>query len=349
MQGFAPHYDDVDVFVMQLEGYKQWRVCAPFGKGETLPRKSSSDYTDDEVEERGEEVLDVVLGPGDVMYLPRGWIHRAETVARPPGIAKGAWRCCCPGRSRPRRRAIATSCSGRDCRGDSHRTWAPWPCTGTRRKRGTGRSRRDCGRPRKPGPWTTEAPRERRGAARKREPRGDRPRRLRNRFCEEAARRVARVSRRALAMLDDASDRIGTRFLSDRLPPALLPPERRLTKDGRGDGDATSRKIWPNTLCRLVRPEIARLVVEGDKAVLYHCLDNSRMHRETGLSPLEFEVDDAPALEQLLTTVEPRWIMVRDLIHEDVEEKMGIAQSLYDEGVLATMLAEAPDRSVQTG
>ena len=41
--------------------------------------------------------------------------------------------------------------------------------------------------------------------------------------------------------------------------------------------------------------------------------------------------------------------MVRDLIHEDVEEKMGIAQSLYDEGVLATMSAEALDRSVQTG
>ena len=64
---------------------------------------------------------------------------------------------------------------------------------------------------------------------------------------------------------------------------------------------------------------------------------------------MEFEVDDAPALEQLLTTVEPRWIAVNDLIHGDVEDKMGIAQALYDEGLLATMLVEAPDRSVQTG
>ena len=73
-QGFAPQHNDVDVFVMQLEGYKRWRVCAPFGKGETLPRESSRDYGDDEVEERGEEVLDldVVLGPGDVLYLPCG-------------------------------------------------------------------------------------------------------------------------------------------------------------------------------------------------------------------------------------------------------------------------------------
>ena len=66
---------------------------------------------------------------------------------------------------------------------------------------------------------------------------------------------------------------------------------------------------------------------------------------------MEFEVDDAPALEQLLTTVEPHWIMVRDLIHGDIEDKMGIAQALYDEGILAAMVPadEAPDRSVQTG
>ena len=41
--------------------------------------------------------------------------------------------------------------------------------------------------------------------------------------------------------------------------------------------------------------------------------------------------------------------MVKDLIHGDVEDKMEIAQALYDEGLLATMLVENPDRSVQTG
>ena len=25
-QGFAPHFDDVDVFVLQLEGRKRWRL-----------------------------------------------------------------------------------------------------------------------------------------------------------------------------------------------------------------------------------------------------------------------------------------------------------------------------------
>ena len=138
-------------------------------------------------------------------------------------------------------------------------------------------------------------------------------------------------------MLDDDCDQMGKRFLSDRLPPALLYPERSLAK-GRASDDPRhdpSNKVWPNTLCRLVRPGIARLVVEDGRAVLYHCLDNSRVHQGTALSPMEFEVDDAPALEQLLTTVEPHWIMVGDLLHGDVEDKMGIAQALYDEGILA--------------
>ena len=25
-QGFAPHYDDIEAFILQVEGYKHWRV-----------------------------------------------------------------------------------------------------------------------------------------------------------------------------------------------------------------------------------------------------------------------------------------------------------------------------------
>ena len=83
--------------------------------------------------------------------------------------------------------------------------------------------------------------------------------------------------------------------------------------------------------------------------MLYHCLDNSRVYHGTPLIPMEFEIDDAPTLEQLITTVEPHWIMVKDLLHGDVEDKMGIAQTLFDEGILATKLVESTDRSVKTG
>ena len=89
--------------------------------------------------------------------------------------------------------------------------------------------------------------------------------------------------------------------------------------------------------------------MEEGKAILYHSADNSPIHHEQPLSPMEFEIDDAPALEMLLTTVEPHWICVEDLIHGDIEDKMEIAQSLYDEGILAMFQENDPDKSIQTG
>lgn len=80
-QGFAPHYDDIEAFILQLEGYKHWKVYAPLNKAETLPRESSPDYTERDL--KGvEPVLDVIVGPGAVLYMPRGWIHQACTTDR---------------------------------------------------------------------------------------------------------------------------------------------------------------------------------------------------------------------------------------------------------------------------
>jgi hypothetical protein len=58
-------------------------------------------------------------------------------------------------------------------------------------------------------------------------------------------------------------------------------------------------------------------------------MDNARIYRGNPLSPLEFETDDAPSLEMLLSTVEPHWIQVQDLVHDDIEDKVEVTQSLY--------------------
>ena len=125
---------------------------------------------------------------------------------------------------------------------------------------------------------------------------------------------------------------MGKRFQSERQPPALTSNEIAGTNLSEND---TNEAVLPSTLCRLVRPGIARLVLEDGKAVVYHCADNSRVFHENPLSPLEYEIDDGPALEQLLTTYEPSWISVNDLIHDTIEDKIAIAKSLFDEGILA--------------
>jgi hypothetical protein len=79
-QGFAPHYDVHDVFVLQVAGRKQWTihepvVTDPLDNQPWTARKA-------EVESRAaqEPVIDTVLEPGDAMYLPRGTIHAAKAL-----------------------------------------------------------------------------------------------------------------------------------------------------------------------------------------------------------------------------------------------------------------------------
>jgi lysine-specific demethylase/histidyl-hydroxylase NO66 len=72
-QGFAPHYDDIEAFVLQLEGKKKWKVYKPRSKDEFLPRFSSQNFTQADLDE---PLIDIVLEAGDLLYFPRGYIHQ---------------------------------------------------------------------------------------------------------------------------------------------------------------------------------------------------------------------------------------------------------------------------------
>jgi hypothetical protein len=73
-QGLAVHHDTHDVFVLQIAGEKRWLVYDPVLQ---LPLKDQRYRA--ELGGPGEPVLDTVLGPGDTLYLPRGWLHEART------------------------------------------------------------------------------------------------------------------------------------------------------------------------------------------------------------------------------------------------------------------------------
>ena len=72
-QGFSPHYDDVDVFILQTEGAKRWRLYAPASASDVLPLESSRNFGQDEL---GCCVMDVWLKAGDFLYAPRGTVHQ---------------------------------------------------------------------------------------------------------------------------------------------------------------------------------------------------------------------------------------------------------------------------------
>ncbi|SCL35864.1 Cupin superfamily protein [Micromonospora nigra] len=77
-QGFATHYDTHDVFVLQVDGRKHWRVHPPV-LPDPLERQPWGGRADEvSATAEGEAALDVTLEPGDALYLPRGWLHSAQ-------------------------------------------------------------------------------------------------------------------------------------------------------------------------------------------------------------------------------------------------------------------------------
>ena len=80
-QGFDDHYDVHDVFVLQVEGEKRWRIHAPVHEA---PLRDQP-WTDRRARRRRrgrapEPLIDVVLRPGDCLYLPRGFLHAATAL-----------------------------------------------------------------------------------------------------------------------------------------------------------------------------------------------------------------------------------------------------------------------------
>ena len=73
-QGLPVHHDTHDVFCLQVSGSKRWLVYQPVLE---LPLRDQRYRS--ELGEPGEPVLDLVLEPGDVLYMPRGWLHQALT------------------------------------------------------------------------------------------------------------------------------------------------------------------------------------------------------------------------------------------------------------------------------
>ena len=79
-RGFDPHYDVHDVFVIQIAGHKRWRIHEP-ALVDPLPNEPWSRVREKvERQASGTPALDETLSPGDVLYLPRGWIHSATAL-----------------------------------------------------------------------------------------------------------------------------------------------------------------------------------------------------------------------------------------------------------------------------
>ena len=78
-----PHTDKQDVFVMQTQGEKHWRVFTPpppirMPRADPLARGKGMDQLS--MNELDAPIIDTVLSPGNILYIPAGYPHTTNTM-----------------------------------------------------------------------------------------------------------------------------------------------------------------------------------------------------------------------------------------------------------------------------
>jgi hypothetical protein len=77
-KGFSPHWDNHDVFIIQVVGSKDWQIEK---QRRVLP--GTQEKMGDEGRELRGDVDAFVLEQGDLIYIPRGFVHAASCGSEP--------------------------------------------------------------------------------------------------------------------------------------------------------------------------------------------------------------------------------------------------------------------------
>jgi lysine-specific demethylase/histidyl-hydroxylase NO66 len=299
----AAMYDNADAILLQLEGRSRWRVGkSPHGET-VLPAEAGYVALKDMGGWEGAGTLDVVLEPGDSLYVPKGWVHPQDTYGEGGGAHSLHLRVYA-------NQGLGSTTAGLlelvvpQALADAIQTEAQLRGALPRR-------------------WGSLL-----GVAVSEAEAGEMPQRTL--LLSRVGKLLQAVAQRAVEILDPAADQLAKQFVSERLPVPLSAEE-----EGRSAAGAPDAVIYPYTQLRMVRPGVAVMVVESGKVVLYHCMDNSRELFGSALSPMEFELDDGPAVEALLRAY-PTGVVVSELDHpsEEMDDKLGVALALYKEGFL---------------
>ncbi|NXG49877.1 RIOX1 oxygenase, partial [Psilopogon haemacephalus] len=300
-QGFAPHYDDIEAFVLQLEGKKHWRVYRPRTDTEVLPQFSSANLTQAEL---GEPVLETVLEAGDLLYFPRGFIHQGDCLPDVHSLH------------------ITVSSYQRNSWGDFLEKLLPAALQMALEEDVEYRQGLPMDYLRYMGVANSDTVDARRTA-----------------FVERVQRLIKKLV--DYAPIDAAVDQRAKSFLHDCLPPVLTQSEKSLSVYGfpaqwqDGGPCNVNIPITKDTEVRLLRHGIVRLCNEEAGVMLYYTTENSRVYHKE--EPKFFEIDPeyTDSIELLLSSY-PNHVRVDTLPCETPEDKISLAMLLFEKGILTT-------------
>ncbi|XP_014431763.2 ribosomal oxygenase 1 [Pelodiscus sinensis] len=300
-QGFAPHYDDIEAFVIQLEGKKHWRVYGPRDDTEVLPQFSSCNFAQEEI---GEPILETVLEAGDLLYFPRGFIHQGDCLPDAHSLH------------------ITVSSYQRNSWGDLLEKLLPAALQMAIEEDVEYRRGLPLDYLEYMGVLNSDVVDSRRDA-----------------FIERVQNLIKKVV--DYAPIDAAVDQKAKLFLHDCLPPVLTEHERALSIHGvparweDGDIRDVDIPIKKETQVRLLRHGIIRLCNEGNGVLLYYTTENSRVYHKE--EPKYFEIDPefTDGIEFLLSSY-PKYVCVDTLPCDTLDDKISLATLLFEKGLLIT-------------
>uniref|UniRef100_A0AAY4DNW0 Bifunctional lysine-specific demethylase and histidyl-hydroxylase n=1 Tax=Denticeps clupeoides TaxID=299321 RepID=A0AAY4DNW0_9TELE len=300
-QGFAPHYDDIEAFVVQLEGKKHWRVYSPRSDEETLSLVSSPNFSQSVI---GKPIMEVVLEAGDLLYFPRGFIHQGDCLPDAHSLH------------------ITISSYQRNSWGDLLMKMVPAALEMAMEEDVEFRKGLPLDYLSYMGVQNSEK---------------NDPRRV------EFQKRVDSLMKKlaAYAPVDAAVDQKAREFLHDCLPPVLTPDEKTTSVFGAParweDGEVVDveAQIRAQTRIRFIRGGIARLCSNGEDVLLCHTIENSRVYHKEEPKSLEIKSEYTDAVEFLIHSY-PKFVTVASLPCDTAEDKVLLAEMLYEQGLIHT-------------
>lgn len=272
----------------------------PRTDAEVLPRVSSGNFNQSEI---GEPILDVVLEAGDLLYFPRGYIHQATTVPEHHSLH------------------ITLSVYQKHSYGDLLEVLMPMATQAAIDQNVLLREGLPLNMWQVMGLVNSD---------------------------KESAQRTAIINKLRhcfdiickAAPLDDAVDQMAKRYQHDALPPFLTSVERARTVYGTAgivadNGSVDNPLLELTTPVRLLRANSCRMLRQGNEFRIYYHADNSKEYHEIEEQFLEIDANDAPAVEVLISAY-PNFITPAELLLDDDERNLAVAQDLWEHGILMT-------------
>ena len=299
-QGFAPHYDDIEAFILQLEGKKIWKVYSPLDEETTLPRHSSKNFKRKDL--TSPPINTFELEPGDLLYFPRGFIHEGRTTSTEHSLH------------------ITISCSQKHSFGDLFETLMPQAISVAMQEDLDYRESLPVSYLNYMGLVNQES--------------NDR---RRDEFLNKIKNLFSKLIN--YVNVDLAVDHFSKNFIHSALPPVLTNQEKKLTIVEGGEswiGGKVKDGIQLNldSEIKLIRYGCCRLVVEDEESVrLYHTLENSRIYQEKEAQYVEIPSDLSIGVEFLINNY-PSLSTIRQIPLDKLDDRLEIANLLFDKGLI---------------